>query len=79
MIVTIVVLGEPIMACGGIELMCVISTVKSCSPSSSSSSVILKSMQLVVGPPTKNVVLTKPRGLKSPTAEGKLNQEILIT
>ena len=59
--------------------MSVTSTVKSCSPSSSSSSVILKSMQLVVGPPTKNVVLTKPRGLKSPTAKGKLNQEILIT
>ena len=55
--------------------MSVISTVKSWSPSSSSSSVILKSIQLVVGPPTENVVITEPNELKSPTAEGKIKMK----
>ena len=49
--------------------MSVISTVKSWSPSSSSSSVILKSKQLIVGPPTENIVIIEASGLKSPTAE----------
>ena len=49
--------------------MSVMSTVKSWSPSNSSSSVILKLKQLVVGPPTENVVIIEPSGLKSPTAE----------
>ena len=57
--------------------MSVISTLKSWSPSSSSSSVILKSIQLVVGPPTKKVAITEPNELKSPTAERKnKNKEI---
>ena len=58
--------------------MSVISTLMSWSPSSSSSSVILKSIQLVVGPPTKKVAITEPNELiKSPTAERKnKNKEI---
>ena len=55
--------------------MSVISTVKSWSPSSSSSSVILKSIQLVVGPPTENVVITEPNELKSSIAEGKIKMK----
>ena len=54
--------------------MSVISTVKSWSPSSSSSSVILKSIQLVVGPPTEYMNEVEPSGLKS--APAKQEKEI---
>ena len=54
--------------------MSVISTVKPWSPSSSSSSMILKSIQLVVGPPTENMNEVEPSGLKS--APAKQEKEI---
>ena len=54
--------------------MAIMSTVKTWSPSSSASSVILKSKHSILGPPTENVTLLDPNGLKSAPAKRKGKQ-----
>jgi len=65
-IVTVVVEGSPIIALGGSELMSIISTVKSWSPSNSVSDCMVKLEHTVEGgPPTGNTTVAGSGDMKS--------------